>query len=58
MSSFTNSHGQTYRTDIGGTYPVNDSDPQNVDDEFDAAEYQRARDYAMDRAAEAREQRD
>jgi hypothetical protein len=53
MSSFTNSHGQTYRTDIGGTYPVNDSDPQNADDEApDKIEPD------CDAMIEAREQRD
>lgn len=35
-----NSRGQYFQSGIGGTYPVNDDDPQNaVDpDEFDEAE--------------------
>ena len=36
MPFFTNSHGRRFQTGIGGTYPVNDGDPQNdveIDDD-------------------------
>ena len=32
---FRNSRGEWFRRGAGGTYPVNDGDPQNQDDEFD-----------------------
>ena len=33
MSYIINSHGKIFQSGIGGTYPVNDSDPQNDVDE-------------------------
>ena len=36
MSIIHNSHGQFFRSSrLGGTHPINDSDPQNDDPEFD-----------------------
>ena len=45
-----NSRGQWFHTGIGGTYPINDGDPQNDDDEFDEEEAERAYDDAIDHA--------
>jgi len=30
MSFFSNSRGVVFQSDIGGTYPVNDGDPENL----------------------------
>jgi hypothetical protein len=48
VSTFRNSRGQWFKSGIGGTYPINDGDPQNDVDEFD--------EYAADREADAAEE--
>jgi hypothetical protein len=38
LSVSRNSSGQWFRTGAGGTYPINDGDPQNDVEGFDAEE--------------------
>lgn len=38
MRYFKNSRGQVFRSGVGGTYPVNNGDPQNDDDEAPEAD--------------------
>ncbi len=35
MTIFRNSQGKYFQSGIGGTYPVNDDDPQNNVEDFD-----------------------
>lgn len=35
MIIFRNKHGQWFRSGPGGTYPINDGDPQNEVEDFD-----------------------
>ena len=39
MPIYKNSKGKLFQTGIGGTYPVNDNDPQNYVEGFDEDEY-------------------
>ena len=55
MSTFRTSSGQWFRSGIGGTYPINDGDPQN-DEEFDQEVADREYDSAMDNATELTEE--
>ena len=52
MSTFRNSRGQWFQSGIGGTYPINDSDPQNDVDDFDEDAANDAADEAEERVVE------
>ena len=55
MSVSRNSSGQWFRTGAGGTYPINDGNPQNDVDGFDAAAANEAEDDARVESAELSE---
>ena len=62
MSITRNSKGKFFRHGIGGTYPINDGDPQNDDPDFDEEEANRIFDDAelehQQYMQELREERD
>ena len=41
MPYFKNRHGQVFRSGSGGTYPVNDGNQENDDEDFDEEEFER-----------------
>ncbi len=55
LSVSRNSSGQWFRTGAGGTYPINDGDPQNDVEGFDAEEADEAEGDARVESAELSE---
>ncbi len=46
MPFFRNSKGKIFRSGIGGTYPVNDGNPENEVEGFDEDQFNNAQDDA------------
>ena len=57
MNYFRNSRGQVFSSGLGGTYPVNNGDPQCDDDQFDQDEAERFYEEQQEQIADDLEQK-